>query len=129
MVILVLSLLGLVETGYLISCRLRKQRPVCFAGTHCSLVLESDYNNLFGIHNDILGFLFYVACGMLSLLLMMTVGSTELELFLLRIVVGFGAVMSVFLIFLQWKVIKAWCFWCLVSALTTWVMAAVVFVR
>ena len=127
-ILLLLAFSGLAETVYLISCRLQKRRPICPAGESCSIVLESNYNSLFWIHNDIVGLFFYSAIIIDLLLIGMRIGFVPLEFLALNALFIGGACMSALLIYIQWKIIKFWCFWCLVSACINWLMAAVFFV-
>lgn len=124
-ILFILAAIGLSETIYLIRKRLSAEKPVCLIGGSCSLVLESKYNKLFGVHNDILGLLFYIMALFVSGFLMLGVGSFEFLDFVLKLSVALGSLLSLLFTYLQWKVIKAWCFWCLMSAMTVWLMGAV----
>lgn len=122
-----LSALGISQTFYLIRKRRGKKIPVCPIGTGCSVVLESKYNKLFGvIHNDILGFLFYLALSFLTAFLVIGIGPLELWDLVIKILIFMGGVLSLILIYLQWRVIKAWCFWCLMAAFTVLTMEIIV---
>ncbi len=120
----VLAVIGIGETLYLIRTRHKAEQPICLVGHDCTKVLTSKYNRIFGIHNDVAGFLFYIAALALSIGLMMNVGDTQLLLWSLRMLVAGAALLSLALIYVQWKLIKAWCTWCLLSACTNILMAA-----
>ena len=126
--LLVLAASGLIETLYLIDKRYHAEAPACPIGDKgkCMMVLESEYNSLFGIHNDVLGLMFYIGVAAISLFLLVTPSAPPIVTLALQMMIAGGSVMSVFLVYLQWRVIKAWCFWCLLSAITTWVMGGVV---
>lgn len=121
-----LAAFGISETAYLIRKRLAAQRPVCIIGGQCGVVLTSPYSRLFFIPNDVLGLLFYCAVAFISALLAIGIEPTAWKLILATLLAG-GSAMSVVLVFLQWRVIKAWCFWCVLSAITTWLMTTILF--
>jgi uncharacterized membrane protein len=121
-----LSAIGISETTYLIRKRIASEKPVCPLGENCTLVLESKYNKIFFVHNDVLGFLFYIAASFITAFLVIGVEPLAFWNFILKLSVGFGALFSVFLTYLQWRVIRAWCFWCLMSAFTIWLMAIII---
>ncbi|MBI2634053.1 vitamin K epoxide reductase family protein [Candidatus Peregrinibacteria bacterium] len=120
-----IAAIGISETAYLIRSRRHDQKPVCVLGRSCSIVLESKYNRIFGIHNDILGFLFYIKISIILGLIVAGVGPLDTWNMIAKASIGFAAVFSVFLVYLQKFVIKAWCFWCLMSAFTIWLMALI----
>jgi len=110
-----LAIIGIAETIYLLRKRTKKQEPVCLIGGSCNIVLGSKYNKTLGIHNDILGLLFYtIVLGLIT---------TQFSDLLLTIVVAMGAISSLHFTYLQFFKIKSWCFWCMMSAINTWLMA------
>lgn len=111
-----LATIGICETAYLISKRRRKQEPACIIGDACSIVLGSKYSKTLGIHNDILGLVFYIA--ILALVL--------IETQLLMPLAIIGSLSSLYFTYIQFFKIKSWCFWCLMSALNTWLILAVI---
>ena len=113
-----LAAIGIAETAYLIRERKAGERPVCPIGGGCHVVLESKYNKIFGIHNDILGFLFYVLMCVLTGLVVVGVAPVMAWITIAVMAVTGAAIMSLWFVYLQWRVIKAWCFWCLMSAAT-----------
>lgn len=125
--VLFLALSGIVEAAYLIRQRKMKERPVCLLGEDCHKVLESKYNKLVGINNDILGLLFYIVISVLSIMLAADVGEKSILIFGAKIFAAAGALFSLILIFIQWRIIKNWCFWCVLSAVTTILIAIIFF--
>ena len=123
--IFTLAAIGISETVYLIRKRIAAERPICPIGGDCEIVLSSKYNHLFGIPNDILGLAGYVGMAIPASLLVIGVGPMETLLLFMKIFVGLASVMSLVLFYLQWRVIRAWCFWCIMSACTVWLMAAI----
>ena len=122
-----LSCLGIAETVYLIRKRLAAEKPFCPIGG-CEQVLTSKYSKMFIIPNDVLGLMFYIAAGFVTVFLFLEAPPDWFWLLGIRVMVGFGAIFSIFLTYLQWRVIKAWCFWCLMSALTTWLMGLILLI-
>ena len=119
----VLALIGIGETLYLIHTRHKAEQPICLIGHNCTKVLTSKYNRLFGIHNDVVGLMFYITTLVLSTAIAMNVDNGDLLLNLLRLLVVCAVTMSSILIFIQWKILKAWCTWCLSSAANNFLMA------
>lgn len=123
-----LCAIGISETSYLIKKRISLQKPICFIGQDCIIVLSSTYNKIFGIPNDLLGFFFYCITACIIALLVIGVQPIWLWDAVLKAMVIFGSALSLFFTYLQWKVIRAWCFWCLMSACTIWLMGCIIFI-
>lgn len=121
-----LSAIGISETVYLIRKRITSEQPICPIGGGCATVLTSKYSRLFIVPNDILGLLTYVMISFLAAFLVIGVGPMNLWSLALASLVGMATLMSIFLTYLQWRVIKAWCFWCLMSAFTIWLMGIII---
>ena len=125
-ILFTLAAIGISETAYLIRKRKVAQAPVCPIGADCTLVLSSKYNQMLGVHNDVVGLFAYVIIAVAAAFLVNGAGPVAwLELALRALVAG-GAAFSFFLIYIQWRVLKAWCFWCVMSAFTLFGMLAVV---
>lgn len=124
-----LSAIGISETVYLIRKRMAQLKPVCPIGDSCTLVLTSKYNKTFVIPNDVLGLLFYIMASFLTAFLVIGVEPLALWDFTLGFAVACGSVISLFFTYLQDRVIRAWCFWCLMSAFTMWLMGFILLVR
>jgi len=123
-----LAAIGISETMYLIRKRRAQERPVCIIGESCHQVLESKYSRLFGVSNDVLGLVFYVAAAVLTALLVIGVGSAMWWDVSVKLLILGGAVMSAALTYLQWRVLHAWCFWCVMSATTVFLMSSIVLI-
>lgn len=123
-----LAAIGISETVYLIRKRIALEKPICPIGDNCTLVLESKYNKIFIIPNDVLGLFFYIMASFVSAFLVIGVGPLVFWDFIFKTSVVFGTILSLFFTYLQWKVIKAWCFWCLMSAFTIWLMGIIIIV-
>ncbi|MHB8651862.1 MAG: vitamin K epoxide reductase family protein [Minisyncoccota bacterium] len=127
LVLLFLSIAGMAETLYLLRKHVVHQNPVCIIGDQCHTVWESTYSKTFGVSNDILGMVFYALVGVLELMIVgkMYVGTLFMQAEAMLVVAGFC--MSGYFFYLQWRIIRAWCFWCVLSGMTTLLMAAVLF--
>lgn len=124
--IFTLSAIGISETAYLIRQRVASRKPVCFIGKNCAAVLESKYSRFFIIPNDLAGLFFYIFVSFLSAVLVVGSEPSGPDLrrwdITLKTVVAAGSFMSLVFTYLQWRVIRVWCFWCLMSAFTIWLM-------
>jgi uncharacterized membrane protein len=121
-----LSAIGISETVYLIRKRIASEQPICPIGEGCSTVLHSQYNHIFIIHNDVLGLLFYIVTSFITAFLVIGVPPLTFWSVMIKLFVAFGSLVSLFFTYLQWRVIRAWCFWCLMSACTIWLMESII---
>lgn len=121
-----LSAIGISETVYLIRKRIAAEKPICPIGEGCALVLTSRWSKIFIVPNDILGLLFYISASFISAFLVIGIEPLVLWNFILKLSVAIGALLSLFFVYLQWRVIHAWCFWCLMSAFTIWLMEIII---
>ncbi len=124
-----LSAIGISETVYLIRTRIAAKKPVCPIGDGCAVVLTSRYSRLFIVPNDVLGLLAYVVISLIAAFLVIEVEPLVFWGIALKILVGIASLVSVFFTYLQWHTIRAWCFWCLMSALTIWLMGVIIIAR
>ena len=120
------SCIGISETVYLIKKRIILESPVCPVGEDCLKVLKSKYNKVFIIPNEVLGLLFYIASSLIAAFWIIGVPPLWLWMGIIKLSIIFGSIFSVILTYIQFKVIKAWCFWCLMSALTIWLMLVII---
>lgn len=102
------------------------EQSICPIGGGCETVLQSRWNRTFGVHNDVLGLLFYLAAMLATALVVADVAPIALWERSFRLALLIAVVMSCRFTYLQWRVIKAWCFWCLMSAVTIGLMAITV---
>jgi uncharacterized membrane protein len=84
----------------------------CPRTSRCDMVVHSVYGETLGISNDILGIFFYGT--ILLLLLLLPVGHMVLV-----VLTGIGLFFSLYLMLVQIFVLRAWCAWCVLSALAT----------
>ena len=111
--LIVLAILGIFDSGYLIKKRVKKQPLICPINGGCKKVVESKWNAIFLIKNDVLGLFYYILILFLALYLFFI---SEKMLFLTQIISGASLLFSLVLVFIQVKIIKEYCFYCLISA-------------
>lgn len=126
--IFTLSAIGISETVYLIRKRTAAEKPVCFLGENCHVVLTSKYSKLFFIPNDILGLIAYIIISTISAFLVVGIEPVALWNLVLKALITLASLTSLLFTYLQWRVIKAWCFWCIFSASTIWLMGLIIIV-
>lgn len=126
LIIFILAFVGACDSLYLIYERKKKRAPVCVIGTSCETVWLSPHSRTLGVENEVLGIIFYSA-------MMVTEAALSFFNYDPLLVLGeavflaTGFSMSCYFIYLQWRVIRAWCFWCTLSAVIVWFMLAVRF--
>ncbi len=122
------SLLGLIVSLYIYQKKKQKKALICPRESNCEKVVHSTHSTTFGIGNELLGVVFYVLQGALwtSVLLVPSI-ATAWYVFGIVVVTILGALFSIYLIALQALVIRAWCMWCLGSALATLLLVIALF--
>ena len=116
---LVLAFVGFLNAGYLLWKHYRNQPLVCPLTHDCSKVTESPFAQLLPIRNEVLGTVFYVVVllGIIGTIVFPALQKWG-HLFL-SITAGSGVIFSGILVYIQAKVIKNYCFYCLISAFVT----------
>lgn len=126
-ILIIFSFIGILDTSYLIRKGLQKKDVWCpfFPDRWCRTVQHSKQSKMFfGIPNSVLGFCMYLAILMLTIVSRYGIFDT---FFLLQLVVGFGFLFSVYFLYVQGFVLRAFCTWCVVSAINFIVMTYAVF--
>jgi uncharacterized membrane protein len=118
------SLIGLVDSIYLTVEHLSGRSVQCTIVRGCSEVLSSPYASIRGVPLALIGAIAYFAVFSLGTLAAFGYKSTAR---LLPIVVGIMFLTTLWLFYLQAFVIKAFCQFCLLSALVTLVLTVLVF--
>ena len=113
--VIILAILGIFNTAYLIRSDITQSPINClfFPEDSCAKVEKSEYSKILGIPNSYLGFIFYS----LVLILAILVWGKIIPRRPLQILIIIGLLFSLYFIFLQALVIRAWCVWCWFSAL------------
>lgn len=118
--IVAVSLIGFSDSVFLFAKRLTGGPIPCFITTGCDTVSGSVYSVFLGVPLVAWGILFYLSIGFLVLLYWDIKKEILLKLFSVATVIGF--IMSVYFVSLQAFVIRAFCIYCLGSALTSTVL-------
>lgn len=117
-VMFALTLVGLFISTYLLVTYVSGAPIVCGASHGCEIVRASKWATSLGLPRPLLGVVFYAALALLIII------RTALPLYYTRwlyrlsmLAVTIGFVESAFLTFVQWLDIKAFCIWCVASAI------------
>ena len=116
----VCALVGVVDTLYLIYHKIRGTDVACvfFPKEWCRTVQYSPYSKTMGIPNSMAGFAMYVA---ILVLIWLYVGGS-VAFWPLQAVITFGFLFSLYFTYVQASILRAFCTWCVVSALNFAVM-------
>lgn len=121
--ILILALVGVIDAGYLLVQTVSGEAVVCpsvpigrFNLNQCNIVLATSYAKFFGLPTAFYGLVAYL----IFTILVLCEKTRFVKLFsankLLLYLSGLGVLISAYFIYLQFFIIKAICFYCLVSA-------------
>ncbi len=111
---IVLSVLGLIDSGYLYWKHKTEQPLICPVNHDCSKVTESRWSRIFIVRTEILGMLYY------GFLLGSALAATFFYPWMFKIILfatTAGLLFSIFFMYLQKYVIKEYCFYCILSAI------------
>lgn len=116
------ALVGLAVSGYIFFKKQKREKLVCFIGDGCNKVVESKYNSLFfGVPNEAVGLGYYA--GVLIGVVMLFLGVQHMgpiplvPVFLIG--TGASALFALYLLYVQYAVLKEWCEYCLTSAVAS----------
>jgi uncharacterized membrane protein len=121
--IIALALIGFADSTFLFAKRIAGTPIPCVLGfTGCDEVAKSPYSTLFGVPLAALGVAFYLAIGILTI----TYADTKKILFvkLLLGATAIGFLMSAYFIYVQAFLIKAFCMYCVISAVISTALLA-----
>lgn len=123
LLITVLALVGIADAGYLTYQKWFGSPPPCTVHFKCQTVLESPWATLAGLPLSVWGLLYYSLVLTLGVLIFLkqedssnSPRSKQLSTALLLLASG-GSLFSFYLLFLMGVILKAWCLYCLVSAI------------
>ncbi|MBI2057354.1 hypothetical protein HYT91_03815, partial [Candidatus Pacearchaeota archaeon] len=111
--LIVLAILGIFISGFLIKNRIKKKPVTCPIDGGCDEVLESKWNSIFFIKNDLLGLFYYILILFFALYLFFV---SDKLVFFIKIISAIALFFSLILVFIQAKIIKEYCFYCLISS-------------
>lgn len=120
---LVISAIGFVDAAYLTATYYRGALPTCGLVEGCETVLSSHFAAIGGVPIALAGSLFYLAVFLLIFAYVDTHRWIFVRLAVLLVSAGF--LVTLFLLYLQAFVLKAYCQFCLLSAVTSTVLFVV----
>lgn len=110
-----ITVLGIINTIYLTYHSIKGTMVYClgFPDEWCEKVQKSKYSRTLGIPNP------YLGLGMLLTILVLVILYSQgtLSLVPVNILVAFGFLFSLYFLYIQAPVLRAYCTWCVVSAL------------
>lgn len=115
-IILFLSILNLIVSSYLFYLDLKKEVPFCLINSGCEFILQNKYSRIFNIPIAFLGIVYFLILLIFSFLIFK--GKNYLIKFF-KIITTFGFLFALYLIYLQFFVIKSFCQYCLVVDFST----------
>lgn len=121
---LVAALVGLYVSLRILREKRKKTRMVCPLNGSCDRVTHSIYSTTFGIPNEVLGIAYYLLMACLytaSLLAPAFFAMPWLKMGVAALSFG-GVLLSLYFLALQAFVIRAWCSWCVASALASFLL-------
>ena len=121
----VLAVAGLADATYLTASHLSGETVTCLASTRCSEVLTSKYATFAGVPLALVG-----AIGYFIVFAAATLAAFGMENArrVLTIMIGVMFVGTLWLLYLQAFVIKAYCDYCLLSAAITFALAGIIII-
>ncbi len=115
--LVLISFLGLAVSGYLFIHYVSPEPIACISGEGCKTAQLSAYASFIGVPTPAYGIVFYLLLGILGALWQETTKKKLLPL--LVVLTTSGLAVSIFLSGIEAFVLKAWCSWCVASALLT----------
>ncbi|HTP56861.1 MAG TPA: vitamin K epoxide reductase family protein [Candidatus Paceibacterota bacterium] len=124
-ILLVCAVIGVADTTYLIWHKFAGTDVACigFPKAWCRRVQYARQSVTMGVPNSIWGFLMYAA------ILFFVVMQPALPFWPLQLIVLIGFLFSLYFTYVQAFVLRAFCTWCVISALNFFVMFWAVFLR
>ncbi len=127
----ILSIIGIIDAGYLTIEHFSGKVPQCIEGSilaECGKVLTSQYSQIGGIPVALLGLLYYAFLLALSIIAFKRPHNARYG-HLLRLVNLAGVAASAYFVYLQLAVLNAICIYCMTSAVDTFILCGVLNVR
>lgn len=119
-IILFFAIVGIFDTVYLIYHKVRGTDVACwfFPPEWCRKVQYSSYSKTMGIPNAVAGLVMYCAI----ILLLWLYVSGYIAWWPIAAIITFGFLFSMYFVYIQAFVLRAFCTWCVVSAINFCVM-------
>ncbi len=124
--LIILSLVGFIDALYLSYARyMHVDLPCSITNGGCSVVAASPYAVMFGVPLAYLGLVFYLIMFTLTVVYYFKSNIVNFTKVLLGVTL-FGAIDSLYFLYLQGFVINAFCIYCIISAIITFCLFAIV---
>jgi len=119
-IIYIFSVVGILDTSYLIYHKIKGTDVAClfFPNAWCRKVQYSKQSKTFGIPNSYLGFLMY----WVILISTYLAAQGRLNFDWVKAIITFGFLFSMYFTFVQAFILRAFCTWCVVSAVNFTIM-------
>lgn len=115
-----LSLLGAAVSAYVWKSQI-SDRPIACWTKDCDRIIRSPYSRLLGIHNSVIGLWLFLSMFVVTLLEQLGLEPSPRLASLVIVRFSFiGSVVSLYLTYIQFFVLKGICNWCLTSAALVW---------
>jgi len=122
-IILFLIVINALISFYLYLSELENQPLICLPYNGCTEVLRSEFSKIYGLSISLLGFIYFIFLFLLTLIAF--VNKDFISAGLIFSFLGF--IFSIYLIYLQFKIIKNYCFYCLIVDFNTIIIFALYF--
>lgn len=114
LLMVVLPFLGLFDAGYVTYETLSGKIPICLPPFQCAVFLEDSWAYIAGLPLSAYGVIFFTTFLILAIMNFLDIKDTEKWL---RGLATFGLMFAAYVTIVMAFVVKAWCIWCLVSAI------------
>ncbi len=123
------STLGLLASVTIYVEKRKKKKLICPLRANCEKVVHSTHATTFGIPNELLGVLYYVAIAAFytAKIAYPTAVLSPWIPYAIVLMTLVGVLFSLHLVVLQAIVIRAWCSWCMLSAFASFILALCLF--
>lgn len=118
--IFITAFLGFMDASFLAGEHFLKMTPPCFIVQGCDTVTTSAYSKILGIPVSLLGTLYYLTILITVMYFVDKKNNSTLKL--LHAMTSVGLLMSMWFLYVQAFIIKAWCLYCMFSALTSTIL-------
>ncbi|OIP66193.1 hypothetical protein AUK15_00755 [Candidatus Nomurabacteria bacterium CG2_30_43_9] len=120
--LIALALVGFTDSAFLLAKRVSGAPIPCFITSGCDAVSKSQHSVLFGVPLSAWGVIFYLGIGFLALIYIDTKNLLVGKLITFATTLGFLS--SLYFIYVQKFLIKAFCVYCILSAIISTILFA-----
>lgn len=117
---LLISMAGIIDSAYLTITHLQGGEIGCFIVSGCDQVLKSSYSEIFNIPTAAFGLLFYLT--IFILVFIYSYNGKWIFIKLASLLTFAGFIATLWFVYLQTFVIKAFCSYCLISAISSTIL-------